>query len=58
MLVDEVIYDFYGLGAGLAFNHTILDGNGEIIRTAPHMDVWWVVVEGVDVYQDTLYDEY
>ena len=37
---------------------TVLDGDGEIVRTAPHMDVRRIVVEGVDVNQDALNDEY
>ena len=38
--------------------YTVLDGDGEIVRTAPHMDVRRVVVEGVDVNQYALYNEY
>jgi hypothetical protein len=58
VLVDEVIDYLYGLGAGLALNHAVLDGDGEIVRTAPHMDVRRIMIEGVDVNQYALYDEY
>jgi len=36
----------------------VLDGDGEIVRAAPHVDVRRVMVEGVDVNQDALNDEY
>lgn len=35
MLVNEVIDYLDGLRASLAFNHAVLDGDGEIVRTAP-----------------------
>lgn len=34
------------------------DGDGEIVRAAAHVDVRRIVVEGVDVNQEALYDEY
>lgn len=58
MLVDEVIDDLHSLGAGLSLNYAVLDGDGEIVRTAPHMDVRRVMVKGIDVDQYALYDEY
>jgi len=58
VFVDEVVDNLDRLGAGLALDDTVLDGDGEIVRTAPHMDVRRVVVEGVDINQYALYDEY
>ena len=39
MLVDEVVDNLDRLGVGLALDDTVLNGDGEIVRTAPHMDV-------------------
>ena len=58
MLVDEVVDDFDGLRACLALDDAVLDGDGEIVRSAPHVDVRRVMVEGVDLNQDALNDEY
>ena len=58
MLVDEVVDDFDGLRACLALDDAVLDGDGEIVRAAPHVDVRRVMVEGVDLNQDALNDEY
>ena len=58
MLVDEVVDNLDRLGAGLALDDAVLDGDGEIVRTAPHMDVRRIMVKGVDVNKYALYDEY
>ena len=39
MLVDEVVNDFDGLRASLALDDAVLDGDGEIVRAAPHVDM-------------------
>ena len=39
MLVDEVVDYLDRLGAGLALDDTVLDGDGKIVRTTPHMDM-------------------
>ena len=57
MLVDKVVDYLNSLRTGLTFDDTILDGDGEVIRAAPHMNVWRIVVEGVDVNQYALYNE-
>ena len=58
MLVDEVVDDFDGLRASLALDDAVPDGDGEVVRAAAHVNVRRVVVEGVDVNQDALDDEY
>ena len=58
MLVDEVVDDFDGLRACLALDDAVLDSDGEVVRAAAHVNVRRIVIEGVDVNQDALDDQY
>ena len=58
MPIHEFVDDGHRLRTCLALDDAIADGDGEVVCAATHVDVRRVMVEGVNVNQDALNDEY
>ena len=58
MLINELIDYLNHLCFRSSFYNSIFDRNNKVTTTRANMNVWWIMVESIDVYQYALYDEY
>ena len=57
MFIDKLIYDLNGLCFGFTFYYPIFDGYRKLSIATPNMYMRRIVIESIDVYQNTLYNE-
>ena len=57
MFINELIYNLNGLCFGFTFYYSIFDGYRKLSLATPNMYMRRIVIESLDVYQNTLLNE-